>query len=84
MVRSIHQQWLKFAGVTVDPRASKVQLEDTETAFKAGAISVLLEQLNVVSNLPDEQALAVLVAWKREVSEYFRKLEGARSWGPVN
>jgi pyruvate kinase len=65
--------WLEFAAMTMNPLAGKQEIDDTETAFKAGAAAVLLEQCNVWSLLPDDEAVAMLRSWTRETQEHFAK-----------
>jgi hypothetical protein len=65
--------WLHFALMTLDARATQAQIDDTETAFKAGASCVLLEQFNVVAELPDAEGSTALRDWLRESNEHFAK-----------
>lgn len=75
-IRSLHEQWLEFAAMTLPPDAPEIQRQDTETAFKGGAISVLLEQ-HLWATLPDEEAMKVMAAWKLEAQAHFAKYRKA-------
>jgi hypothetical protein len=82
--RTLDAMWREFAEMTLDPRSSKTQVEDTETAFKAGAASVLTETFNVVSKLPDADGIEVLMAWTREAKAHFAKYGSTFTQGDIS
>jgi hypothetical protein len=71
-VMTLDEQWEYFAARVLNPLMSEAQREDMETAFKGGAISLLVEQYKV-TQLPVESAVAIVAGWRREATAHFAK-----------
>lgn len=67
---SLDLQWKRFAHRVLPGRVSDIQRSEMEQAFKAGAVSVLLEMRLTVAELPEDEAIEVLKRWEDEYEAF--------------
>lgn len=68
---TIQTRWEQFASQVLPPNASETQHTEMRRAFFAGCAEMLLAAQNEVTQLPEDDAIASMQAWRAELDEFF-------------
>lgn len=76
---TLREQWQSFALEILPLDCSDIQRRETKRAFFAGAWGMFHLVSSVGEDTPDEDALAMLDGWKREMEEFQEKVRQGRA-----